>query len=69
MAKTLRLKATDVISNYLRIDEDGDMVFQSMLCPFLGSDNYCSIYEYRHKPCGNEQRVTRKKKTREEACF
>jgi Fe-S-cluster containining protein len=30
---------------YLRVDEDGDKVFQSMPCPFLGDDNLCTIYD------------------------
>lgn len=61
IAKTLRKKATDVISSYLRIDEDGDMVFQSMPCPFLGSDNYCSIYENRPKACREYPHTDRKR--------
>jgi hypothetical protein len=51
MAKTLRLKPVDLISKYFILDEDGDMVFKSMPCPFLGDDNYCSIYESRPKAC------------------
>ena len=51
IAKSLRMKSADVISTYLKIDEDGDFVFQNMPCPFLMNDNYCSIYEYRPKAC------------------
>lgn len=51
MAKALRMKPADVVSTYLRKDDDDDYVFQSMPCPFLMSDNYCSIYEYRPKAC------------------
>lgn len=51
MAKTLRLKPSQVVSEYLKVDEDGDYVFKSMPCPFLMSDNYCSIYESRPKAC------------------
>ena len=61
MAKILRMKATDVINKYLRIDEDGDMVFQSMPCPFLGLDNYCAIYENRPKACREYPHTDRKK--------
>jgi Fe-S-cluster containining protein len=32
-------------------DEDGDYVFKSSPCPFLASDNACSIYEFRPKAC------------------
>lgn len=61
MAKALRMKTADVISRYLRIDEDGDMVFQSMPCPFLGNDNYCAIYENRPKACREYPHTDRKR--------
>ena len=61
IAKALRMKAADVIKNYLRVDEDGDTVFQSMPCPFLGADNYCSIYESRPKACREYPHTDRKR--------
>jgi Fe-S-cluster containining protein len=61
MAKALRMKQVDVISKYLRIDEDKDMVFQTMPCPFLGADNYCSIYENRPKACREYPHTDRKR--------
>ena len=61
MAKVLRQKTTDVIANYLRIDEDGDMVFKTMPCPFLGTENYCSIYESRPKACREYPHTDRKR--------
>jgi len=61
MAKALRQKPVDVIKKYLRIDEDGDMVFQSMPCPFLGDDNYCAIYENRPKACREYPHTDRKR--------
>jgi Fe-S-cluster containining protein len=61
MAKALRMKAADLISKYLHIDEDGDMVFQSMPCPFLGADNYCAIYESRPKACREYPHTDRKR--------
>ncbi|MDR1729577.1 MAG: YkgJ family cysteine cluster protein [Prevotellaceae bacterium] len=51
IAKALRIRPSKVIENYLRMDEDNDYVFQSMPCPFLMNDNYCSIYENRPKAC------------------
>jgi hypothetical protein len=51
LAKALRMKTASFIDQYIRTDEDGDMVFQSMPCPFLGSDNYCVVYESRPKAC------------------
>lgn len=51
IAKALRIKPADVIDKYLKIDEDHDFVFKEMPCPFLRSDNYCSIYNHRPKAC------------------
>ena len=51
VAKHLRIKDADFVSEYVRVDEDGDQIFKSMPCPFLGADNYCSIYENRPKAC------------------
>jgi Fe-S-cluster containining protein len=51
IAKHLRMSAADFESEYLRVDEDGDHVFQSLPCPFLAGDNYCMIYEDRPKAC------------------
>lgn len=61
MAKLLRLKPAEIIHKYLRIDEDGDMVFRSMPCPFLGEDNYCAIYENRPKACREYPHTDRKR--------
>lgn len=51
VSKHLRIKPTEFIDTYVRIDEDNDYVFKSMPCPFLSADNYCSIYEFRPKAC------------------
>lgn len=51
IAPHLNLSPNEFIKNYLSIDEDDDYVFKSMPCPFLGEDNYCSIYEVRPKAC------------------
>jgi Fe-S-cluster containining protein len=51
LSRRLKIAEKDFFNRYLRADEDGDFVFQSMPCPFLGSDNYCSVYEDRPKAC------------------
>lgn len=61
IAKALRIKPSEVVSNYLRIDEDKDYVFRSMPCPFLMPDNYCMIYENRPKACREYPHTDRKK--------
>ena len=61
LAKALRMKTAAVEEHYLRVDEDGDLVFKSMPCPFLGADNYCSVYESRPKACREYPHTDRKK--------
>jgi hypothetical protein len=51
ISKLLRMKEGDFIQTYLRLDEDGDYVVKSSPCPFLGTDNYCSIYDHRPSDC------------------
>jgi len=46
-----RIKESAFAEKYLRMDEDGDYVFQSMPCPFLESDNLCSVYDQRPQAC------------------
>lgn len=61
IAKHLRMKPQQFISQYLRIDEDNDYVLQSVPCVFLDSDNYCFIYDVRPKACREFPHTDRKK--------
>ncbi len=51
ISKHLNMKESAFIDNYLLLDAEGDYVAKSAPCPFLGSDNYCSIYEKRPSDC------------------
>lgn len=51
ISKHLGMKEGAFIETYLRLDEEGDYVVNSKPCPFLGSDNYCSIYVVRPSDC------------------
>lgn len=51
ISQHLGMNGADFIEKHLRIDEDKDYVLNSVPCTFLGSDNYCSIYEVRPKAC------------------
>lgn len=51
IAKRLRVREGELVSRYLRMDEDGDFVLQKSPCPFIGDDNRCSIYEDRPSDC------------------
>lgn len=61
ISKFLRMKATDFEAKFLRVDEDGDKVLQSVPCFFLDSDNKCSIYDVRPKACREFPHTDRKK--------
>ena len=51
ISKILKMKEGEFIETYLRLDEDGDYVTKKIPCPFLGTDNHCSIYENRPGDC------------------
>lgn len=51
ISKHLKLKESVFIETYLNLDAEGDYVVKSTPCAFLGSDNYCSIYEVRPSDC------------------
>ena len=51
ISKHLKMKESELIDTYLRLDEDGDYVVKQTPCPFLGADNYCGIYEVRPSDC------------------
>jgi Fe-S-cluster containining protein len=51
ISKLLRMKEPVFIETYLKLDNEGDYVTQSSPCPFLGEDNFCSIYDHRPSDC------------------
>lgn len=51
ISKHLNMKESVFIDNYLLLDSEGDYVAKSAPCPFLGSDNFCAIYEKRPSDC------------------
>jgi uncharacterized protein len=51
ISRHLRMKESEFIHTYLKLDDEGDYVVKSSPCPFLGSDNYCSIYQERPSDC------------------
>lgn len=53
LANHFNTKPSTFTESYLRIDEDNDYVFKKMPCPFLGSDNYCTVYESKPGACAN----------------
>lgn len=61
LAKHLKLKPMQVIAQYMEMDSDGEYVFRSAPCPFLGADNYCSVYESRPLACREYPHTNRKR--------
>lgn len=61
MAKYLKMKVPDFYSKYIIADEDDDLVFADHPCPFLQSDNYCSVYEHRPRACREYPHTDRKR--------
>ncbi|GGH39908.1 Fe-S-oxidoreductase [Mangrovimonas yunxiaonensis] len=61
IAKHLRVKPSQFIDEYLRLDEDNDYVLQSVPCTFLDAENYCMIYDVRPKACREFPHTDRKK--------
>jgi len=61
LAKHLRMRPSAVIETYMFLDSDGDYVFKSAPCPFLGADNYCSVYESRPTACREYPHTNRKR--------
>lgn len=51
ISRLLKMRESEFIEKYLRVDEEGDFVVNSKPCPFLGPDNFCSIYEDRPSDC------------------
>jgi Fe-S-cluster containining protein len=60
LSQFLKIKPSAFTEKYLRIDEDGDYVFKSMPCPFIGNDNYCAVYESRPTACRDYPHTDRK---------
>lgn len=61
ISKHLKLRPAQLIEQYLMLDSDGDYVLRTAPCPFLMSDNYCSIYAVRPQACSTYPHTDRKK--------
>jgi Fe-S-cluster containining protein len=51
LSSHFRTRPAEFIARFLRVDEDNDYVLQLVPCPFLGADNYCSVYKQRPNAC------------------
>jgi hypothetical protein len=55
------MRPGEFIDKYLKIDEDKDYVLKQAPCPFLGPDNYCSVYDSRPNACREYPHTDRKR--------
>jgi len=51
ISKHLKMKEGSFIEKYLDLDNEGDYVVKTRPCPFLGNDNFCSVYDVRPSDC------------------
>lgn len=62
ISKHLKIKPYLFIEQYLRRDEDDDLVFKSLPCPFL-ENNLCTIYDIRPNDCRSYPHIEKKQIT------
>lgn len=60
LAQHLGMRPAVFVEQYLHLDEENDYVHNGAPCPFLGADNYCSVYEARPKACREYPHTDRK---------
>ena len=63
ISKHLNLKPSIFINTYLKLDEENDFILKTVPCPFLGNNNYCSIYEVRPRACAEYPHTDRIKQS------
>lgn len=60
LASHLGIRPAELVEQHLYLDDDGDYVLKVAPCPFLGPDNYCSVYSARPKACREYPHTDRK---------
>ena len=55
-----KVRPANFVEKYLHLDEDEDYVLNEAPCTFLGTDNYCSIYEVAPRACREYPHTNRK---------
>jgi len=61
IAKSLRIRPSTVVSQYMYLDDEQDYVMSESPCPFLLEDNYCNIYNARPLACKGYPHTDRNK--------
>ena len=61
LAKHFKIKPSSFIEKHLHLDEEKDYVLNHAPCPFLGHDNFCSVYKDRPTACREYPHTDRKR--------
>lgn len=61
IAKKFKMSAENFERQYLKRDEEGDLVLKSSPCTFLNEDNTCFIYDIRPQACREYPHTNRKR--------
>ena len=60
LANHLGIRPAELVEQHLHLDGEGDYVLDVAPCPFLGPDNYCSVYAARPRACREYPHTDRK---------
>lgn len=60
LARHLGIRPAELVERHLHLDAEGDYVLNVAPCPFLGPDNYCSVYAARPRACREYPHTDRK---------
>ena len=61
LSTAVRMRPSLFTEKYLEKDKDGDYVFKNQPCPFLDSQNYCSVYNDRPSACKDYPHTNRRR--------
>lgn len=61
LSKRFKIGVADFLSSNLHLERNGNYVLNFSPCPFLGEDNYCSVYTDRPQACREFPHTNRKK--------
>jgi len=61
ISTAMKVKPIQLVTDHLHRDEDGDLVFNSMPCPFIDSENCCVIYNDRPRACRDYPHTDRRR--------
>jgi len=61
LSRTLNMKPKEFTEKYIYLDKEDDYVLKSTPCPFLGENNYCTVYEDRPKACREYPHTNKKR--------